>query len=207
MPIPKTIFKKLSVLRLSAYEWAVLMIILSNTYGEDCRITKMTIEDFTDHTNIKPPHVIRALSNLEERNVIKREKLNRFNSKYWLQQDSSKWRSILSIQLPEGVTKEHEESFRKWFARYPGPQIYEEDTRALYMTIISNGHKPSDIDDALTGYGNLKKAFALTTNRKLTQFNYMYPTNFLRKWQDFIVYKDGKAIARLLEPEKYVGEK
>lgn len=207
MPIPKTIFRKLSALRLSPYEWACLMVVLSKTYGEERRIAKLKIEDFTGHTNIKPPHIIRALSNLEERNVIRREKLDRFKTKYWLQQDSSKWRSILSIQLPKGVTKEHEEAFRKWFSRYPGPQIYKEDCRALYMTIISNGHKPSDINDALTGYGNLKRAFALTANKKLTQFNYMYPTNFLKKWQDFLVYKNGKAIAKLLDPEKYVGER
>lgn len=205
MPVPKTIFKKLSVLRIGQHEWATIMIILHKTYGEERRIAKLSIENFVEHTNIKPPHVIRALHNLEEKNIIKRHKIDRLITEYWLQQDPSKWRSDLTIQLPNEVIKEHEDSFKEWIERYPGPLIGLEDARIMYLNILANGNKASDIDDSLTGYGNLKKAFALTTNKPLTKFNYMYPVNFLRKWQDFLAYKDGKAIARLLDPEKYVG--
>ena len=207
MPIPKTVFKKLSMLRVGSHEMVTLMIILHETYGKERRIAKLSIESFAEHTNIKPPHIVRALSKLEEKNIIKRNKIDRFITEYWLQQDSSIWRSDLTIQLPDEVIATHEESFKAWIARYPGPHIGLEDARLMYLNILSNGHKASEIDDALTGYGNLKKAFALTTNKKLTPFNYMYPINFLRKWQDFLDYKDGKAIARLLDPEKYVGER
>ncbi len=207
MPIPKTVFKKLSRLRVGSHEMVVLLIVLHKTYGEDRRIAKLSIENFVEHTNIKPPHIIRALHKLEEKNIIKRQKIDRFITEYWLQQDSSRWRSDLTIQLPDEVIAKHEVSFKAWIARYPGPHIGIEDARLMYLNILSNGHKASEINDALTGYGNLKKVYAGMFNKKLNRFDYMYPTNFLKKWEDFLVYKDRKEIDRIIDPEKYVGER
>lgn len=192
--IPEKIFEALSRLVMGAKEWRILMIILSRTFGSKKSSAEVSLDDFVEATKIKKPHVSHATSNLMDRNLLNRtqyyDKKEGLISIYSLQQDSSRWRSILSIKLPNGLKEQYNEDFEKFFERYPNP-IYEEDTRILYLNLMSDGVKPSEIEDALTGYikNNLYRCEKF--NQDPDDLLLMYPTNFLRndKWRDFLKFK------------------
>jgi len=187
--IPEKIFEALSRLVMGAKEWRVLMIILSRTFGSGESSAAVSLDDFVEATKIKKPHVCHAISNLEDRNVINKTSF-KTTTIYSLQQDSSRWRSILSIKLPNGLKEQYNEDFEKFFERYPN-QIYEEDTRIIYLNLMSDGVKPSEIEGALTGLIKINLYRAKKMNKDPDELMIMYPTNFLRndRWKEFIRYK------------------
>jgi len=187
--IPEKIFEALSRLVMGAKEWRILMIIMSRTFGAKESSAAVSLDEFVEATKIKKPHVCHAISNLEDRNVINKTSF-KTTTIYSLQQDSSRWRSILSIKLPNGLKEQYNEDFEKFFERYPNP-IYEEDTRILYLNLMSDGVKPSEIEGALTGLIKINLYRAEKMNKEPDELMIMYPTNFLRndKWKEFIRYK------------------
>ena len=187
--IPEKIFEALSRLVMGAKEWRILMIIMSRTFGSKENSAAISLDEFVEATKIKKPHVCHAISNLEDRNVINKTSFKN-TTIYSLQQDSSRWRSILSIKLPNGLKEQYSEDFEKFFDRYPN-QIYKEDTRILYLNLMSDGIKPSEIEDGLTGYIKSNLYRCEKFNRDPDELLLMYPTNFLRndKWKEHIRYK------------------
>lgn len=187
--IPEKIFEALSRLVMGAKEWRILMVILSRTFGSEESSTAISLDGFVEATKIKKPHVCHAISNLEERNLINKTSL-KTTTIYSLQQDSSRWRSILSIKLPDGLKEQYSEDFEKFWERYPN-QIYKEDTRIIYLNLISNGVKPSELEGALTGLIKINLYRSEKMNKDPDEFMIMYPTNFLRneRWKEFIRYK------------------
>lgn len=187
--IPGRIFEALSRLVMGAKEWRILMIILSKTFGSEESSAAVTLDEFVESTKIKKPHVCHAISNLEERNVINKTSF-KTTTVYSLQQDDSRWRSILSIKLPNGLKEQYNEDFEKFFDRYPN-QIYKEDTRIIYLNLMSDGTKPSEIEGALTGLIKINLYRAEKMNKDPDELLIMYPTNFLRndKWKEYIRYK------------------
>lgn len=192
--IPEKIFEALSRLVMGAKEWRILMIILSRTFGSKESTATISLDNFVEVTKIKKPHVCHAISNLEDRNLINKtsyqDKKEGLISVYSLQQDSSRWRSILSIKLPNGLKEQYNEDFEKFFKRYPN-QIYEEDTKIIYLNLMSDGVKPSEIEEALTGLININLYRADKMNKDPDKLMIMYPTNFLRNdtWKQFTRYK------------------
>lgn len=186
--IPEKIFEALSRLVMGAKEWRILMIIMSKTFGSGESSAAITLDDFVEATKIKKPHVCHAISNLEDRNVINKTSF-KTTTIYSLQQDSSRWRSILSIKLPNGLKEQYDEDFEKFFERYPN-QIYKEDTRIIYLNLMSDGVKPSEIEDALTGYIKSNLYRCEKFNKDPDKLLMMYPTNFLRNdtWKEHIRY-------------------
>lgn len=187
--IPEKIFEALSRLVMGAKEWRILMIILSRTFGSGESSAAVTLDEFVELTKIKKPHVCHAISNLEDRNVINKTSF-KSTTIYSLQEDSSRWRSILSIKLPNGLKEQYNEDFEKFYDRYPNP-IYEEDTRIIYLNLMSDGVKPSEIEGALTGLIKINLYRAEKMNKDPDELMIMYPTNFLRndRWKEFIRYK------------------
>ena len=187
--IPEKIFEALSRLVMGAKEWRILMIILSRTFGSEESSAALSLDEFVEATKIKKPHVCHAISNLEERNLINKTSF-KTTTIYSLQEDSSRWRSILSIKLPNGLKEQYDEDFKKFFERYPN-QIYEEDTRILYLNLMSDGVKPSELEGALTGLIKINLYRAEKMNKEPDELMIMYPTNFLRndKWKEYIRYK------------------
>lgn len=188
--IPEKIFEALSRLVMGAKEWRILMIILSRTFGSSEKSAALNLDDFVAVTKIKKPHVSHAISNLEDRNVINKTSF-KGTTIYSLQEDSLRWRSILSIKLPNGLKEQYNEDFEKFFERYPN-QIYKEDTRIIYLNLMSDGVKPSEIEGALTGYIKNNLYRCKKFNQDPDELLLMYPTNFLRndKWKEFIRFKD-----------------
>jgi len=174
---------------MGAKEWRILMIILSRTFGSEESSAALSLDEFVEATKIKKPHVCHAISNLEERNLINKTSF-KTTTIYSLQEDSSRWRSILSIKLPNGLKEQYDEDFKKFFERYPN-QIYEEDTRILYLNLMSDGVKPSELEGALTGLIKINLYRAEKMNKEPDELMIMYPTNFLRndKWKEYIRYK------------------
>jgi len=187
--IPEKIFEALSRLVMGAKEWRILMIILSRTFGSEESSVALSLDDFVEVTKIKKPHVSHAISNLEDRNVINKTSF-KTTTIYSLQQDSSRWRSILSIKLPDGLKEQYNDDFEKFFERYPN-KIYKEDTRIIYLNLMSDGVKPSEIEGALTGLIKINLYRSEKMNKDPDELMIMYPTNFLRndKWKEFIRYK------------------
>ena len=192
--IPEKIFEALSRLVMGAKEWRILMIILSRTFGSEKDSAAVNLDEFVEATKIKKPHVSHAISNLLDRNLVNRtsyqDKKEGLVSIYSLQQDSSRWRSILSIKLPNGLKEQYNEDFEKFFDRYPN-QIYKEDTRIIYLNLMSDGIKPSEIEDALTGYIKSNLYRCEKFHQDPDELLLMYPTNFLRndKWKEHIRFK------------------
>jgi len=186
--IPEKIFEALSRLVMGAKEWRILMIILSRTFGSEESSAAISLDEFVEATKIKKPHVCHAISNLEDRNVINKTSF-KTTTIYSLQQDSSRWRSILSIKLPNGLKEQYNEDFEKFFERYPN-QIYKEDTRIIYLNLMSDGVKPSEIEGALTGLIKVNLYRSKKMNKDPDELMIMYPTNFLRndRWKEFIRY-------------------
>lgn len=187
--IPEKIFEALSRLVMGAKEWRILMIIMSRTFGSEESSAAVSLDEFVEATKIKKPHVCHAISNLEDRNVINKTSF-KTTTIYSLQQDSSRWRSILSIKLPNGLKEQYNEDFEKFFERYPN-QIYKEDTRIIYLNLMSDGVKPSEIEGALTGLIKINLYRSEKMNKDPDELMIMYPTNFLRndKWKEYIRYK------------------
>jgi len=186
--IPEKIFGALSRLVMGAKEWRILMVILSATFGSKKKSAVISLDNFVEATKIKKPHVCHAISNLEERNVINKTTF-KATTVYSLQEESDLWRSIISIKLPNGLKEQYNGDFEKFYDRYPN-QIYKEDTRIIYLNLISDGIKPSALEDALTGYikNNLYRCEKF--NQDPDELLLMYPTNFLRndKWKEFSKY-------------------
>jgi len=187
--IPEKIFEALSRLVMGAKEWRILMIILSRTFGSGKASVAISLDEFVEATKIKKPHVCHAISNLEDRNVINKTSY-KTTTIYSLQEDSLRWRSILSIKLPNGLKEQYDEDFEKFYDRYPN-QIYKEDTRIIYLNLMSDGVKPSEIEGALTGYIKSNLYRSEKFNRDPDELLLMYPTNFLRneRWKEFIRFK------------------
>jgi len=187
--IPEKIFEALAKLVMGAKEWRILMIILSRTFGSKKNSVAVSLDEFVEATKIKKPHVCHAISNLEERNLINKTSY-KTTTVYSLQEDSSRWRSILSIKLPNGLKEQYNEDFERFFERYPN-QIYKEDTRILYLNLMSNGNKPAEIEGALTGLIKINIYRAEKMKQDPDELMIMYPTTFLRndKWKEYIRYK------------------
>ena len=206
MAITEKLFDALSKLNLSGYEWRILMVILARTYGNGKKSCSLTLDYFVEKTKIKKPHVCNALSSIEERNVINVISIRSIKS-YSLQEDSSKWRSDLSIKLSSEDLEKYNNSFDEWFRHYPN-QIYEEDSRILYLNLISDGVKPEELNDAVLGLVNERNYRSKKMNQDFDKFFCPYPTTFLKnnKWRGYLQYKN-MDWRKAADPETYVGEK
>jgi len=173
------------------------MVILSKTYGEEKNRASISLDDFQEITTIKKSHISRSLALLEERNVI-RISSYRSTSTYGMQKDAAKWRSYISIKMPDDVKAKHEKGFEKWFERYP-LQIHKEDAKVMYLNLIHDGESPENLEDALTGYIRFELARAARLNKEPDEWTCMFPTTFLRsgKYEEYVQFKDLKKKARL----------
>lgn len=192
MAIPNWIFDALSKLIMSGYEWRVLMVILSKTYGKGKTNCSISFDDFVRLTNIKKPHISSTISRLEERNVINRS-VFKHTSVFSIQKDPKLWRSMIQIQLSTEAKAKYEKDFDKWIERYPNP-MHEQDAKILYLNAISNGISPKFLDECLTGLIRYEKTRAKRFRREVDPWYVMYPTTFLinKKYEEYHKWKDFK---------------
>lgn len=69
-PIANEILEKLCELRLSGYEWQVLMVLFRKTYGWQKPHDRISLSQFGAMTKIKPSHVSRTLNKLLKKRII-----------------------------------------------------------------------------------------------------------------------------------------
>lgn len=173
------------------------MVILSKTYGEDKNRAAISLDDFVSLTAMKKSHISRSLSLLEERDVITISSYRSINT-YGIQKQPEKWRSYIYIKMPDDVKVKHEKAFEKWYALYP-LKIQKEDTKAIYLNLISDGEDPKRLEDGLVGYLKFELRRCEHLGKEPNPMTLMFPTNFLKsgKWEEYIEFKDLKRAPRL----------
>jgi len=181
------------------------MVILSKTYGESKNRAKISLDEFVKLAQLKKSHVSRSLSLLEERSVItislyrgKLKDSSKSVPNYAIQKKPEKWRSYIYIKMPDDVKKKHEEAFKEWIDLYP-LKVQEQETRVIYLNIISDGETPERLWDGLVGYLKFEARRCEKLNKEPDPWGLMYPTNFLKsgKWEGYIRFKDLKREPRL----------
>jgi phage replication O-like protein O len=121
--IANKIVEAISKQIISPDEWRVLFVILRKTYGWNKKEDWISLSQFCQATNMRKPHVCRAVSKLIKRNIITRignaitRIGNEWGSNYQFQKDYEEWKPLpKSVTLPKqvmSVTRSGNESLPK----------------------------------------------------------------------------------------------
>lgn len=95
-PVANEIIENLCQLRLSGYEWQIIMVVLRKTYGWNKPHDRISLSQFSQMTKIQMPHVSRTLKKLIKKNIITQIG-NSYPLNYSFQKDYEKY-------LPKQVT-------------------------------------------------------------------------------------------------------
>lgn len=80
-------------LQLSGNQWRLLWVIFRQTYGWHKKAARISISYFERKTGMKRRHVVRALNDMTERNIITKNDTS-FITTYGFQKDYTKWQPL-----------------------------------------------------------------------------------------------------------------
>lgn len=90
--IANEILEGLARVRLSAYEWNIVMVVIRKTYGYGKKVDRISLSQFSQATAIKTRHVSRTIKFLIHRRILTADRQGPQFVRYGLQKNHALWR-------------------------------------------------------------------------------------------------------------------
>lgn len=99
--IANKILERLAIIRLSSYEWNVLMVIFRKTYGFNKKSDWISNSQLVELTQIYKSHISRTVKKLKDKNIV-----TQTGNKLSFNKDYSSWlpKQVTNKKLPKQVT-------------------------------------------------------------------------------------------------------
>lgn len=90
-------------LQLSGNQWRLLWVILRQTWGWHKKYDRISITSFERQTGLKRRHIVRAINDMVNRNIVTKNDTNRITS-YGFNKHYDKWLSLPKMTVPKNDT-------------------------------------------------------------------------------------------------------